>query len=465
MNSPLGPTRRRWKPRIVVPAALCVAGALAAGCSSSSSSSSSAAAAAAASSAGASGQTVNLQLWESHSGSTNPVAVTEQEIVNKFNASQAGVHVSILETKASTKGLAAAQAGHPPVIAEISHYDGQFRNAGLITDQTSLMNGSGGFTSSQLSSFYPGVLANGRIPQKVINGVAQPGKQYRIAADVKVEELFYNTALFQQAGISACPGTWTALGQDLVRLKALGVTPMGFKDASAHIESAFIANGGSLTKPGSGGTLTAYDTAAGTTTFNQFRQWYSQKLFIFSHGASMRADLASKKLAIEDGTSAGWAKVRDAAKAAGAQVRACPFPSGTSGHSGNIIQGLGFVIFSHASAAQQQAAFTFEKFWNSPSIQAFWAKGSGFDPSVASAVPLIGQSYLNSGAGVGLNVSIKELASPYSQPRGQSDNYAQVDSALDSAFFNAVTGKQSVPAALAGLDKAAAGYLKGSTKI
>jgi ABC-type glycerol-3-phosphate transport system substrate-binding protein len=439
-----------------------MAGALAAGCSSSASSNS---ASAPASDAAAAGKTVNLVLWESHTGSTNPVAVTEQEIVNKFNASQTGVHVSILETKASSKGLAAAQAGHPPVLAEISHYDGQFRDAGLILDQTSLLNGPGGFTSAQLSSFYPGVLANGRIPQKVVNGVAQPGKQYRMAADVKVEELFYNTALFQQAGISACPGTWTALGQDLVKLKALGVTPMGFKDASAHIESAFISNGGSLTKPGSGGTLTAYDSAAGTTTFNQFRQWYSQKLFIFSHGATMRADLASKKLAIADGTSAGWAKVRDAAKAAGTQARACPFPAGSSGHAGSIIQGLGFVIFSHASAAQQQAAVTFEKFWDSPSIQAFWAKGSGFDPTVTSAVPLIGQSYLNSGAGVGLNVSIQELQSPYSQPRGQSDTYAQVDSALDTAFFNAVTGKQSVSSALSGLDKAAAGYLKGSAKI
>lgn len=461
MNSPLGPTRRRWKSRVVVPAALCMAGALAAGCSSSASSSASATA----SGSAAASHVIDLTLWESHTGNTNPVAVTEQEIVSKFNASQHGVHVSILETSGTTKGLAAAQAGHPPVIAEVSHYDGQFRDAGLIIDQNSLISGSNGFSSAQLSSFYPGVLANGRIPQQVVNGVTQPGKQYRLAADVKVEELFYNTALFKQAGIGACPGTWTALGQDLVKLKALGVTPMGFKDASAHIESAFIANGGSLTKPGSGGTQTAYDSAAGTTTFSQFRQWYSQKLFVFSHGATMRADLASKKLAIEDGTSAGWAKVRNAAKAAGIQVRACPFPSGTSGHAGNVIQGLGFVIFSHASAAQQQAALQFEKFWNSPSIQAFWAKGSGFDPSVTSAVPLIGQSYLTSGAGAGLNVSIKELESPYSQPRGQSDTYAQVDSALDTAFFNAVTGKQSVSAALAGLDKAAAGYLKGATKI
>lgn len=411
----------------------------------------------------AAGKTVAITLWESHSGSTNPVAVTEATIVRHFNASQHDVHVTILETSGTTKGLAAAQAGHPPVMAEISHYDGQFRRGGLVIDQNPLV--SAGFTKSQLAGFFPGVLANGRVPQSVVHGKAAPGKQYRLAADVKVSELFYNTAMFQQAGITSCPSTWTQLGQDLVRLKGLGVTPMGFKDASAHIESAFIANGGSLYEPGSGQTRTAYDGVAGRATFNEFRQWYAQNLFVFSHGTDMRAALANKKMAIEDGTSAGWVKAHETAKAAGVQIRACPFPDGASGHSGNIVQGLGFVIFSHHSRADQEAAFDFEQYWNSPAVQALWARGSGFDPTLRSAVPLIGTRYLDSSAGAGLKVSIKELSSPYSQPRGESDNYAQVDSAVDAAFFNAVTGKQSVSSALANLDRVDAGYLKGSTRI
>ena len=406
---------------------------------------------------------VAISLWESHNG--GPVGAAMSALVTKFDKTHRSVKVTIVVTKASTKLLAAIPAGTAPPLAEISHYDGAFRHANLLINQAPLMGEKGGFSRALVASFFPGVLANGRIPQKVVNGKVAPGAQFRLPADVKVSEFFYNTAMFKQAGIASCPATWTALGSDLVKLKKLGVIPMGFKDASAHIEPAFISNGGSLYKPGTHRTATEYDSAAGRTTFNQFRSWYSKKLFVFAHGADMRAAIANKKMAIEDGTSAGWVKARDAAKANGVQVRACAYPAGTSGHSGNIVQGLGFAVFSQTSPAQREAAFDFEQFWNAPKIQAIWAKGSGFDPTVKAAVPLIGKAYLNSGAGAGLKVSIQALKSPYTQPRGQSDNYAEVDSALDSAFFDAVTGKASVVSTLAHLDKVDAGYLKGSTQI
>lgn len=408
---------------------------------------------------------VRLQLWESHEGATNPVAQTEQKVVNMFNRSQSKVQVKLLETAASEKALAAAQAGNPPVIAEVSHYDGQLRDAGLISPLNAMMSGAGGFSHGELESFYPAVLSNGRIPQEVLGGKVGAGKQYRFPADVKVEELFYDKEMFKEAGIAGCPATWSALGEDLVKLKRLGVTPMGFKDASAHIDAAFIANGGQLYKPGSSHKQTNYDSPAGRATFEQFRSWFSKGLFVFSHGEDMRAAIANKDMAIEDGTSAGWVKARLAAEEGGVKVGACPFPAGISGHSGNIVQGLGFVIFAKHSPAEQQAAFQFVKFWNEPATQAIWAKGSGFTPTVSTAVPKIGSSFLHSEAGAGLAVSLQEVASSHTQPRGQSDNFAEVDSALDSAFFEAVTGKASVSQALSGLDASDAKYLSGETKI
>lgn len=413
----------------------------------------------------ASSGVIHLSLWESHEGATNPVAQTEQKVVNMFNSSQSKVQVKLLETSASEKALAAAQAGNPPLLAEVKHYDGQFRDAGLVIPLNGMMSGSDGFTSSELESFYPAVLSNGRIPQEVVGGKAVAGNQYRFPADVKVEELFYNREMFKEAGIASCPATWNALGEDLVKLKKLGVTPMGFKDASAHINSAFISNGGEFYKPGSNHKQTNYDSAAGRATFEQFRSWFSKGLFAFSHGEDMRAAMANKDMAIEDGTSAGWVKVRLAAEEGKVKVGACPYPAGISGHSGNILQGLGFVIFAKHSAAEQQAAFQFVKFWNEPSTQAVWARGSGFTPTVRSAVPLIGSSFLKSEAGAGLAVSLQEVGAPSSQPRGQSDNFAEVDSGLDTAFYNAVTGRESTSKALSSLDAADAKYLSGQTKI
>ena len=414
--------------------------------------------------AASSGKVIDLTLWESHSGATNPVAEAEAHIVSMFNSSQSNVHMKILETHASTKSLAAAEAGSPPVIAEISHYDGAFVSAGLIINQTPLMQAKGsGFTPSQLASFYPSAIINGRIPQALKNGKPVPGKQYRTPADSKVSEMFYNKQMFKQAGIAGCPATYNQLGTDLVKLKKrFGFTPMGWKDSTPHIYPAIIANGGGIYNPAH--KATTFDSPAGITTFKQFRSWYAQGLMVITHGSTMRPEMASKKLAIEEGTSAGWAKVLAATKGH-ISVGVCPEPAGTSGHTGNLVQGLDFVIFSKHSAADQNAAFQFVKFWNSPKAAAYWSEHSGYPPEVSSAVPLMSH-FLNSYAGAGQKVSIQELTSRYTTPRGVSDAYAEVDSALDAAFFNYVTGKDTnLSATLKNLDAAAAKYLKGQAAI
>lgn len=412
-----------------------------------------------------SGGVIDLTLWESHSGATNPVAEAEAHIVAMFNGSQHKVHVKILETHASTKALAAAEAGSPPVIAEISHYDGAFVSGGLIMNQTPLMQAKGGgFTPSQLRSFYPSAIINGRIPQALKNGKPVPGKQYRISAGSKLSEMFYDKAMFKQAGIAGCPATYNQLGTDLVKLKKrFGFTPMGWKDSTPHIYPAIIANGGGIFNPHSKATM--LDSPAVVTTFTQFRDWYAKGLMVITHGSTMRAEMASKKLAIEEGTSAGWAKVL-AATHGHVPVGVCPEPAGTSGHTGNLVQGLGFVIFSKHSPAEQAAAFQFVKFWNTPAAEAYWSMHSGYPPTTTSGTAALGSHFLNSYAGAGQKVSIQELASRYTSPRGVSDNYAEVDSALDAAFYNYVTGKDTnLAATLKSLNAAATKYIKGAAAI
>lgn len=417
------------------------------------------------SAAAASGRKIDLTLWESHSGSTNPVAEAEAHIVGMFNSSQSTTHVAILETHASTKALAAAEAGSPPVIAEISHYDGPFVTGGLIINQTPLMLAKGsGFTPAQLRSFYPAAIINGRVPQALKNGEPVPGRQYRISAGSKVSEMFYAKAMFKRAGIAGCPATYNQLGTDLVKLKKrFGFTPMGWKDSTPHIYPAIIANGGGIYNPAS--KATTFDSPAGLTTFAQFRSWYARGLMVITHGSTMRAEMASKKLAIEEGTSAGWAKVL-AATQGHVSVGVCPEPAGTSGHTGNLVQGLGFAIFSKHSAAEQAAAFQFVKFWNTPAAEAYWSMHSGYPPTTTSGAAALGSHFLNSYAGAGQKVSIKEIASRYTTPRGASDSYAEVDAALDTAFFNYVTGKdKNLAATLKNLDAVAAKYLKNRAAI
>lgn len=215
---------RRRRKRLSVGAAglLATSAVLLAACGSSSS-------AAAATTA----KTISFSLWESHNG--GPVGDAMSALVSKFDASQNRVHVTIDVTKASTKLLAAIAAGDPPVLAEISHYDGKYIKGHALQSWNSLIKGNKELSKS---NFVPAVWHNGEVG----------GQHYRLQTDVKVSIVDYNKTLFQKAGIASPPTTWTQLATDAAKLKALGVIPIGWKDSSAHILPAFMSNGGTMLK-------------------------------------------------------------------------------------------------------------------------------------------------------------------------------------------------------------------------
>ena len=82
-------------------------------------------------------KTMSFSLWESHNGP--PVGTAMSALVAKFDKSQKQVNVSIVVTKASTKLLAATAAGDPPVLAEISHYDGTYVQSHALLSWNSLL--------------------------------------------------------------------------------------------------------------------------------------------------------------------------------------------------------------------------------------------------------------------------------------------------------------------------------------
>ncbi len=392
---------------------------------------------------------ITVTLWESHAG--GPVANTMSALIKKFNISHTHVQVKLNITKASTKALAAVTAGTPPLIAEISHYDNKYVSSGAVIPLNPLMSGKTGNNPLPLSSLYPAVQANGQVN----------GQQYRLQADLKVSEFFYNESLFQQAGVQP-PTTWTQLEAILPKLAALGVTPLAFKDSTAHILSAFRANGGHYLAPGSNGTATAFNSTAGFTTFGFFRTLYQKKWMILAHGSTIRSDFGAGKLAIADGTSAGYQKIL--ATAGGKfKVGAFAYPAGTSGHSANMAQGLGFVIFTGNPAADQQAAWEWMQWFMSPTQQAYWAMNSGYAPVSAAGAAAIPSNWLQ--ANPAEAVSIQEASSPYTAPRPVASAYQEVQSAVDSAFYQIVTGADPMHSTLASLDQTDHGYLTGKTAV
>ena len=393
-------------------------------------------------------KSTSFALWESHNG--GPVGGAMSALVSKFDASQKQVHVTIDVTKASTKLLAAVAAGDPPVLAEISHYDGTYVKGHALLSWNSLIKGDRELSKS---NFVPAVWHNGDVG----------GQHYRFQTDVKVSIVDYNKTLFRKAGIAAPPTTWTQMAADAAKLKALGVIPIGWKDSSSHILPAFMSNGGTMLKGGNDvGTAVDFNTPAGVATFSYFHHLYAAGELIIDHGTTLREDLAAGKVAMIDGTSAGYQKTLDAVGGK-FPVGAFVEPAGSTGHAYNIAQGLGFVLPKADTHAEAEAALHFINWWFQPAQQVYWAEHTGYPPETRAGIAAMPASFLASHPGEA--ATIRGVTSPTTFPRPVSDSYKEVQSALDATFLEIVTGKQPVSGGLAALDRTGDSYMRGASAL
>ncbi len=394
-------------------------------------------------------QTVSISFWESHS-SGNPPGMAIGHLVRQFNQTHKHVKINLTITKASHKALGALAAGDAPVVAWISHYDGNFLSAHALVSWNKYFSG---FPAAERQSIFPVVWGNGEVK----------GQHYRIQADAKVSELVYNKTLLAKAGIKSLPATWIQLARDvaIIKQKVPGVIPLAWKDSSAHILPPFLSNGGQLFK-GPGQKKVDFLSPAATKTFTYFRNLYQHKEMVFSHGSAIAADFGAGKIAIADGTSAGYFLKVNAAHGA-FPIGVSGYPSGSAGHSANLVQGLGFVLLVNHTPQDYKAATTFISWWFTPKVQAYWGTHSGYPPVTRTGLSAIPQSYFAHNPGV--LVSAQALQSPYTISRPVPTGYKEVQSALDTAFFNAVTGRTSVASALKTLQRQADSYLSGQSAL
>jgi len=396
----------------------------------------------------AKGGVQDVVLWESHNGP--PVGTEMSAMVSKFDATHKNVHVSIDVTKASSKLQDALAAGDPPILAEISHYDGVYVKAHALVSWNSFMKGSSVVSKS---NFVPTVWHNGEVN----------GQHYRFQTDVKVSIVDYNKTMFANAGITSPPATWTQLATDAAKLKTSGVIPIGWKDSSSHILPAFASNGGTWLKGSmSVGHSVDFNNSAGVKTFSYFKSLYASGDLVLDHGTALREDLAAGKMAMIDGTSAGYQKTLTAVGGK-FPVGAFVEPGGSTGHAYNMSQGLGFVLPKGHSHAQDEAAWTFVQWWYEPAQQVAWAEATGYPPETRAGIAAMPSSFLASHPGEA--ASIQAVESPFTFPRPVSNSYKEVQSALDSTFYDIVTGKESVSKGLASLDKTGNSYMSGASEL
>lgn len=159
---------------------------------------------------------VTITWW--HISTKDPALSDWQKMADDYMAAHPNVNIEItvLENEAfKTKLTTVLQSGEVPDIFQ-SWGGGTLKeqiDAGLLKDITSDLDADGG---AWRSTFAPGALAV----------FSSEGKNYGVPWDMGMVGWWYNKDLFEQAGITEVPTTWTGFLESVQMLKDAGITPI-----------------------------------------------------------------------------------------------------------------------------------------------------------------------------------------------------------------------------------------------
>ena len=399
---------------------------------------------------------VVVTFWESHSA-TNQQGHALAQIVAGFNRANPGIRVEVHVTPASAKALAAVEAGDPPVLAMIGHAPQYgYENAHALVNLHSYIYGKDGFPASQLKGIWPGIWQAEFTPSH---------QQYLFPVDIKVAEFYYNTKLWKAAGLTSAPKTWAQLLHDAEVLQrkthALG---LGARMDHNDWLPLFYSNGGQYFKPGTK-TLDLNSPAMATTIREVEQRDNAYGVKVLSYNTSFE-DFASGKLGILENTADGYEMVREEV-ANKFPVGVFPVPPGTTGHSEYLYQGLSFVMFSHDTTVERNAAWNFIKFFDSPTGQAIWSVVGGEPPISQADVPAVekkaGAKFsADPGPFAGTAVALKELQSGYVIHKILGPDQAEVDGVIQTQIQLAVEHKESIAKAMHNMETQGQSFLSGN---
>jgi raffinose/stachyose/melibiose transport system substrate-binding protein len=173
---------------------------------------------------------VTLEWW--HLSTSEPLKSLWAQRAKEFEAKNPNVTIkaTVLENDAyKAKLTTLTQSGKAPDI--FASWGGgvlkQQVDAGLVKDIT-------GDVADVLPNFTPAALSAYQID----------GKTYGLPTDIGLVGFWYNKKLFEKAGISQPPTTWSAFLEDVKKLKAAGVTPIalaGKEKWPGHYYWAYLA--------------------------------------------------------------------------------------------------------------------------------------------------------------------------------------------------------------------------------
>lgn len=322
---------------------------------------------------------VEVTFWHGMSGQLGNVL---QAQVDEFNKTHTDVHVTATyQGSYSGKGplqqklLAAIASGKVPDIVQLEIHSMPTMSAnGALEPLDSYMESS---SDHKKSDFIPGLLKS----------TAYQGKTYGIPFNRSVPVFYYNTKLFQDAGIKEAPKTWSDVATDakLLTKKANGQTSVyGFEPVNQwwFFESLVWSGGGELMDQNlTKATFATPEAEAGMKAWQQMKKdgvvnvqtgpkdW-DQTIQDFTQGrAAMYVGSAGDMGQLEaSGMSFAAANVP--------MVKEYAVPTG----------GANAAILAKAPEAEKKAAWEFIEWFTSKEQTIKWSQQTGYMPVLNSAV-------------------------------------------------------------------------------
>ena len=284
------------------------------------------------------------------------------------------------------------------------------------------------------------------------------GKMISLPFNSSTPVLYYNKALFKQAGIEQPPKTWKEMGAVSQKLLDAGVK-CGFTttwQSWTQIENFGARNNLPIATKNNGfdGTDTSFlfNQAPFVTHIQRMADW--SKSGIFKYGGRLSDAMPlfyTQECAMVMESSAGFAGIKENMKGIDIGVSQLPYDDTLVDKPANsIIGGASLWVMAGRPDAEYNGVAKFFTYLSSPEVQADWHQATGYLPVTKAAYALTQQQGFYQ-QNPGADTAILQMTTSDSTANSKGlrfGNFLQTREIVDEELEKVWSGKQSAQAAL-----------------
>ncbi|MGM7529290.1 sn-glycerol-3-phosphate ABC transporter substrate-binding protein UgpB [Proteus mirabilis] len=284
------------------------------------------------------------------------------------------------------------------------------------------------------------------------------GKMISLPFNSSTPVLYYNKALFKQAGIAQPPKTWKEMGAVSQKLLDAGVK-CGFTttwQSWTQIENFGARNNLPIATKNNGfdGTDTSFlfNQAPFVTHIQRMADWSKSGIFKYGGRQSDAMPLFyTQECAMVMESSAGFAGIKENMKGIDIGVSQLPYDDTLVDKPANsIIGGASLWVMAGRPDAEYNGVAKFFTYLSSPEVQADWHQATGYLPVTKAAYALTQQQGFYQ-QNPGADTAILQMTTSDSTANSKGlrfGNFLQTREIVDEELEKVWSGKQSAQAAL-----------------